>query len=186
MIIAGVDTETTGLTWGDHRFVELYVGLYDSDTRTKVDEYFTRVNPQRSIAIDAQRIHGISAADVEHSPPFSDVALPFRNMLERGAAAVGHNWFGFDEPFINYELERVKLPKLTVPGIDTMIQGRWATAMGTVPNLGALCWACDISYDTSKAHAAQYDVDVMMECFFKGIDWGWFEYPELVLIAAAA
>ena len=186
MLIAGCDTETTGIKPDEHRFVEVYVGLWDSVSRTKVDEYLARVNPQRSIQIEAQRVHGISAADVEFCPPFSDIALPFRNMIQRADAVVGHNWFGFDEPFINSELERVKLPKLTVPGIDTMLQGRWATAMGTIPNLGALCWAADVSYDTSKAHAAEYDVSVMMQAFFNGIEWGWFEYPELVLIAAAA
>ncbi len=177
MIIAGSDTETTGLAPGDHRFVEVYVGLYDLATRTKFDEFKARIDPQRSIPAESSRIHGIFAADLVGKPTWKDVGGLYRAKLDMADLHIGHNWDGFDLPFINYELKRIGLPALTTPSLDTMLQGRCATAMGTIPNLGALCWAFNVPYDTSKAHAAEYDVEVMMQCVFRGLDWGRFELP---------
>jgi DNA polymerase-3 subunit epsilon len=177
MIIAGSDTETTGLAPGDHRFVEVYVGLWDTESRSKFDEFSARIDPQRNIPADASRIHGIFAADLAGQPHWEAVAPPFRRMLEKADVHVGHNWDGFDLPFINYELKRVGMPALTKPTMDTMLIGRGATAMGTVPTLGALCWAFDVPYDPEKAHGAAYDVEVMMACVFKGLDWGRFQLP---------
>lgn len=177
MILAGSDTETTGLAYGDHRFVEVYVGLWDSESRSKIEDFCSKVDPQRSIPPDASRIHGIFAADLVGAPQWKDVAPPFRKMLEQADVHIGHNWDGFDLPFINYELKRIGLPALTKPAMDTMLLGRCSTAMGAIPNLGALCWAFNVPYDTAKAHAAEYDVMVMMQCVFKGIDWGRFELP---------
>ena len=64
-----------------------------------------------------------------------------------------------------------------IPIIDTMIQGRWATPDGAVPNLEALCFACNVEYDRNKAHGATYDVSVMMACFFKQYERGFFTLP---------
>jgi DNA polymerase-3 subunit epsilon len=191
MLICGSDTETTGLigkdgTPGDHRIVEVYAGLWDTNTRKQVDELYLRIDPQRSIDVKAQQVHKISLADLAGCPIWKDVAGQVRSFLEEGDLTVGHNWDGFDAPFIDGELVRVGLPKLTKPTFDTMLKGRWATPMGMVPNLGALCFACGAPYDTAQAHAADYDVRVMMECFFKALDWGFFEIDQPTATALAA
>lgn len=191
MLIVGSDTETTGLlgpdgTPGDHRIIEVYAGLWDTETRKKVDELFLRINPQRAIDAKAQAVHKISITDLAGKPTWGSVAADVRAFLERGEIVVGHNWNGFDGPFIDGELARVGIDKLTKPTIDTMLEGRWATPMGTVPNLGALCFACGVEYDPAQAHKADYDVAVMMESFFNGLDWGFFQIPELVAITALA
>jgi DNA polymerase III subunit epsilon len=180
MLILGADIETTGLlnpdgTPGDHRIIEFYGGLWDLDSRKRVNQYFARINPQRSIAPAAQAVHKISLAELEHCDIWDNAGPIVRDFLERADLIVGHNWDGFDKPFIDGELNRIGLPAVTKPTFDTMLQGRWSTAMGTVPNLGALCWACDIPYDASSAHKADYDVGVMMQSFFRGVDWGWFK-----------
>jgi DNA polymerase-3 subunit epsilon len=175
MIITGMDVETTGLTNPDHRLIEVYVGHWDLDSRKLVDEYFQRINPGRSIQAEAERVHGISGAMLAGSPPWESVADRVREELSKGDFVVGHNLDGFDIPFINFELERVKLQPLSVKTIDTMLQGRCATAYGKVPRLQELCWAFDVPYDTTLAHKAAYDVKVMMDAFFKGLDQGWFK-----------
>lgn len=182
MLLVGTDIETTGLLGkdnkpGDHRIIELYAGLWDTSTRAKVDELNLRIHPQRSILPAAQAVHGITIADLEGCPIWDHVAVRARTFIERGDAIVWHNGEGFDRPFIDGELERIKLPPLLLPGIDTMLEGRFATAMGTVPNLGQLCWSLGIEYDADKAHAADYDVDVMMQAFFRGLDWSFFQLP---------
>jgi DNA polymerase III subunit epsilon len=173
-IVCGLDTETTGLTYGDHRFVEVYAALYELETKTKKFEFFTRINPERSISADAERIHKISAADLVSSPTWNKVGPALRKVLSKAELLVAHNGVGFDMPFINYELERIAQPRIVTPCFDTMLEARWATPLGKNPNLGELCYACDVPYDPTKAHAADFDVGVMMECFFRGIDWGFF------------
>jgi DNA polymerase-3 subunit epsilon len=191
MLICGSDTETTGLlgkdgTPGDHRIIEVYAGLWDTKTRKQVDELFLRINPQRSIDVKAQQVHKISLADLAGCPIWKGVAEQVRDFHEEGDLVIGHNWDGFDAPFIDGELLRVGLPKLTKPTFDTMLKGRWATPMGTVPNLGALCFACGVPYDPAQAHAAGYDVRVMMQAFFNGLDWGFFEIDQPAAAALAA
>ena len=185
MIIIGGDIETTGLEPGDHKIIEVYLGAWDLATRKLTDEYYTRIDPQRSIALDAQRVHGISLSDLQGCPLWEDVAAPIQAFLNRGQLIVGHNWKSFDGPFINYELRRVKLPEVAVPVLDTMRNGRWATPNGKVPTLGELCFACNIPYDPAKAHAADYDVKVMMQAFFRGLEWKAFTIKQEILDAAA-
>lgn len=186
MILAGIDTETTGLEPGDHRIIEVHVALWDLGARSKLQAETWRINPERSILPDAQRVHGISYNDLVGCPVWKDVAQPIRLMIESADLLVWHNGESFDRPFIDHELKRAKLSPLTKPGFDTMLEGRWATATGAVPNLGMLCFACGIDYDETKAHAADYDVDVMMQCFFRGVDWGWFKIQGAPASAIAA
>lgn len=183
MLICGADCETTGLlaedgTAGDHRLIEFYAGIWNSVTRERISQKLVRIHPQRSIAPAAQAVHKISLADLEHCMTWDYEAPAIKKFLEEADLIVGHNWDGFDKPFINSELRRVGIAPIDRPTFDTMLSGRWATAMGTVPNLGALCWASDVPYDPALAHKADYDVKCMMEAYFKGLDWGWFKLPE--------
>ena len=43
-----------------------------------------------------------------------------------------------------------------------------------------------IAYDKAQAHAASYDVDVMMDAFHAGVEYGHFQLPELEGFAQAA
>jgi DNA polymerase-3 subunit epsilon len=183
MRVVGCDIETTGLEPGDHRIVEFYSVSYYWEPGCKpekVKDLLLRINPERSIQIEAQRVHGISLEDLADEPRWLSVANEVRRELDEADLIIGHNIEGFDMPFINYELQRIKLPRIEKPLLDTMLRGRWATPQGKVPNLGELCFACDITYDTSKAHAASYDVDVMMRSFFRAHEWGFFPLPSPV------
>lgn len=176
-LVAGWDTETTGLQPGDHRFVEFAILTYELETETLVDTYVTKIDPQRSIPAEVQRIHGISSADVEGCPTWDQVAPEVRKRLEAAAFTVAHNGEGFDVPFVNYELARMRLAPLSRPLLDTMLHGRFATPNGAVPNLGLFCAALGIDYDPSQAHRAEYDVDVMMRAFFNARRWQAFKDP---------
>lgn len=177
MLIAGYDIETTGLDVGDHRIVEIYIGLWRPDG-TKAFEFEQRIDPKRSIAVEAQRVHGISQTDLIGKPDFETVAPSLARIFEKATIEVAHNGLSFDGPFTEYEMKRVGAPKPERPMFDTMIEGVWATPDGKKPNLGELCFACDIEYDPSKAHAAHYDVDRMMDCFFRGVEWGFFDISQ--------
>ncbi|TXN08952.1 3'-5' exonuclease [Methylobacterium sp. WL103] len=188
MKVAGYDTETTGIAYGDHRIIEVAVLTYDLATERLLDRYVQRINPLRSIDAGAQRVHGISLAMLSGEPVWKDVAPQVHRRLAAADLIVAHNGIGFDMPFTNYELARVGLPKLETPVLDTMLEGRFATPNGAVPNLGALCTALGVDYGTGagKAHAAHYDVEVMMQCFFRGVRWRAFNLPEEIVHAIAA
>ena len=181
MIIGGLDIETTGLENTEHRIIEIYLGLWDLRSKSLIREFETRIDPQRSILADASRIHHIFAGDLVGKPLFKDVAAQIVHFLSSADLLVGHNGEDFDLPFINTELKHTGFLPITTPIFDTMKQGRHATFDGKLPNLGELCLAYDVPYDTSSAHAASYDVGVMMECFFRGLDWGYFKLEEKTL-----
>ncbi|WP_276122643.1 3'-5' exonuclease [Pararhizobium qamdonense] len=167
-IEAGFDTETTGLEYGDHRFVEVYVGLYRGTSLLKALN--ERIDPQRSISKDAQEIHKISSADLVGKPTWETVAPKVHAFLTKADIIVAHN-ASFDVDFVTYEFKRVGLvmPKREI--IDTM-QFSWATPDGKKPSLKELCLACDVNYDPALAHAADYDVDRMMQSLFQARRFG--------------
>lgn len=176
MIIAGIDTETTGFDPGDHRIVEVYVGLWKD--RQLVREYEQRIDPQRSMPIEAQRIHGISSSDLMGKPVFKMIAPTLQAYIAKADLIVWHNG-QFDRRFLEYEFRNAGMAMPDRPDIDTMSEGLWATPDGKKPSLEELCFACDIPYDASLAHAASYDVrETLMPAFFKALDWGFFSMPE--------
>jgi DNA polymerase-3 subunit epsilon len=175
-IVVGIDIETTGLKQTDgHRMVEFGAILYDLDTKKFLGKYVQRINPQRPIDPKAQAVHGISFEDVANMPTLEEVAPMIVRVLNSGNLHVAHNGKDFDMPFIRNELIRIGVDLEHRPLVDTMRQGKWATAMGKNPNLGELCFATGTNYDTSLAHGAEYDIEVMMQSFFVGHDKGFFK-----------
>lgn len=177
-IAAGLDIETTGLLEPSQRIIEFGAILFDIDSGKKLGSYVQRINPQRPIEPKAQEVHGITFEDVAHCPLFEEVADKIVTVLQKSEIVVAHNGMGFDLPFIAKELRRVGKAMPTVQVIDTMLDGRWATPFGKVPNLGELSFSCRVQYDTAKAHGALYDVEVMMDSFFKARSKGFFQQPQ--------
>lgn len=189
MRIIGADLETTGLLHPDHRVIEVYLGEWDEHGNLH-RELNTRIDPRRSIAADAQRVHGISSSMLVGCPTWEDVAKEIHDFLAGADVIVWHNGDGFDGPFLDQEFKRVGVPRIPakIPRIDSM-NFRWAMPLGEAPSLQNLCFACGVDYDLAKAHAADFDVKVMMECFFKAVKWGLVELPSPApaaeLVAAA-
>ena len=184
MLIGGLDIETTGLDWeGGHRIIEAAITFFD-ENGVKKGHYERRINPQRPIDPKAQEVHGISFEDVSGCPTWEEIGPQFGMLIGKCDLIVAHNGAGFDMPFIRHELLRIGAAVATVPVIDTMLDGRWATPFGKLPNLGELCFACGVEYDKAKAHGAGYDIDVMMQSFFYARGKGFFPLPEALKEAA--
>lgn len=180
MVIVGCDTETTGLDFfkGD-RIIEVCFGIYQADLLGihHLKTINQRINPQRAIAAEAQAVHGISYEDVKASPTWLDFAPTAKKILDRADMLVIHN-AEFDESFLQGEMDRVGMPVgRRIPSFCTMENGRWATFDGKKPSLRELCWSLGIDYDPSAAHAADYDVTKMMECYSKAVVQGLFINP---------
>lgn len=181
MIVAGIDIETTGLEQvKGHRIVEVAAILYDLDSARELGKFVQRINPERSIDPAAQAVHGIRYDDLIECPPWDLVAPKLVKIMSKCDLLVAHNGESFDMPFIAGELLRIGQPVPNVVCLDTMVEGRWATPLGKLPSLRELCFACGVEYDTEKAHAADYDVTVMMRSFFHGLKRGFFKVPDMV------
>lgn len=186
-IFAGIDIETTGIDHPTHRIIEVYIGLwsYENGNVVSLGALNQRINPMRGIALEAQRVHKITANDLIGKPIFQDVAGDIVALLALADAYVWHNGNDFDGPFLNFEITEAKLTMPVRPAVDTMVEGVWATFDGKKPNLRELCLACDVPYDPALAHAAEYDVRQMMSCFFKGMEWGFYRSPVMEISVAA-
>lgn len=176
MLIAGIDIETTGFEPAEHRMVEIYIGLWDLATERQLFTWGQRIDPQRSITPGAQKAHGISILDLVGSPTWDTVGPKVEVILKKADFFVAHNGASFDLPFINSELRRIGLNPVDRPLIDT-IEARWASPVGKSPTLQEVCFACDVPYDPELAHAAEYDVQVMMAAFFRGLRWKHYSLP---------
>lgn len=175
-LVSGIDIETTGLSFADgHRIIEVGVLNCDLDTGRLMSSYVQRINPQRPIDPKAQEVHGISYEMLANEPLWEQVAPNFHAHLAHAHCYVAHNGKGFDMPFIAHELSRVGLSLPEKPLVDTMLDGRWATPFGKLPNLGELCFATGTPYDPNKAHGAAYDIAVMLAAFFKARRKGFFK-----------
>lgn len=176
--IGGTDLETTGFFEPAHRIIEACVIRYEFDPATKrlreLDAFTQRINPERAIDAKAREVHGIHDSDLVGKPNFKSAAPELFKKLDSCDFVVAHNGFDFDFPFLIMEFERVGHPIPDFNPIDSMIEGRWATPFGKAPSLQELCFASGVEYDPSQAHAAEYDVRRMMECFSFGLNRGVF------------
>lgn len=180
MVIVGADTETTGFDFdrGD-RIVEVCFGIYHA-TAAGLEHLRTinqRINPERAIPAEAQRVHGISLEDLKTSPTWSGFAPTVQRILDRADMLVIHN-AEFDVPFLQGEQARAGYPvSRPLDAFCTMRNGLWATFDGKSPTLKELCWSLGIKYDPTAAHAASYDVEVMMQAYWRGVQLGLYPNP---------
>lgn len=81
------DTETTGIKSRTHEVLQ--VALLCSDGETLMNQYVRPVNVRRWDR--AQRIHGITPADVERCLPLSSIGDEIESLLSRADLIVGFN-----------------------------------------------------------------------------------------------
>ena len=159
------DTETTGLDKVADRVIE--IGAVELLNRFPSGRTFhVYINPQgRDVHPDAQRVHGISNADLKDKPPFQDIADQFGEFIE-GAKLVAHN-ATFDTEFINAEFARLGLPPITNDRVvDTLQLARRKHPMG--PNsLDALCKRYGIDNSHRTLHGALLDAELLAEVYLE-------------------
>ena len=114
------DTETTGLDprTGD-RMVE--IGCVEMVGRVETGRtYHAYFNPERDMPVEAERVHGLSAAFLATKPRFAESADSLLDFLG-DAPLVAHN-AGFDFGFLNSELERIGRTPVSMEGRIELLQ----------------------------------------------------------------
>jgi DNA polymerase III subunit epsilon len=159
------DTETTGLDKNDDRIIE--IGAVELANRFLTGRRFhVYINPDgKKVHPDAERVHGISNAQLMDKPLFSAIVQDFLDFID-GAKLVAHN-ASFDTDFVNAEFNRLGLPPVD-PSIvvDTLQLARRKHPMG--PNsLDALCKRYDIDNTHRTLHGALLDAELLAEVYLE-------------------
>lgn len=157
--IAVVDFETTGLTPGGDRVVEVSVVRLEPNTAPQLI-LDTLVNPRRPVA--ATEIHGITDADVVDAPPFEDVAGDFVRAIAESVVA-SYNVY-FDMRFMQHELAAAGLP--CAPPHFCLMYLRPMLGFGKRCCLEEACRVHGVRYQTAHLAAADCEAAAgLMHCY---------------------
>lgn len=161
-----LDTETTGLaTAQGHRIIE--IGCIEMVNRRFTGrEYHRFLNPEREIDEGAEAVHGMSRADLENQPRFSDIADEFLEFIKDGELVI-HN-AEFDIGFLEYELDLMKYPKPEITQhaavLDTLSIAR-RLHPGQRNSLDALCKRYDVDASGRNVHGALIDAELLAKVY---------------------
>lgn len=150
MPIAVIDFETTGLTPGLDRVVEVSVVRMEPGKYPEL-AFDTLVNPVRSVA--ATEIHGITDEDVADAPVFEEIAGDFVRAISDCIVAAYNVYF--DIKFLAYELNQAGLEGL--PPHLCLMYMRPMLGLGKRCTLGDACNCHGIPH--SMTHTSAGDAD---------------------------
>ena len=105
-----LDTETTGLSFGDgHKIVEIAC-IETKDLIPTGNIFHKLLNPKRSVPDAAFKIHGFSEEYLKNKDTFDQVADEFENFIKEKKIII-HN-APFDLGFLDGELNTIKKDKI--------------------------------------------------------------------------
>ena len=162
-----LDTETTGFepTMG-HRMVELACLEIDDFVPTG-RSFHVYIDPNRDMPIEAERVHGLSAAFLRGKPRFEhpEVVDQFLEFVG-DAPMVAHN-AQFDRNFINHELSLCGRSALGASRfVDTLDLAK-TRFPGMHNSLDALCKRFKISLSEREKHGALVDAKLLAAVYLE-------------------
>jgi DNA polymerase III epsilon subunit family exonuclease len=149
------DLETTGLMAETDRIVEIGAVRFDPSGR-ELDRFEMLVNPQRAMSPAAQRVHGISDADLADAETARAVLPRFLEFLRdsRTTRLLAHN-AAFDAGFLGRELGRLGVAPPGHQVIDTLALARRVVPEARDHRLDTM--ALLFALDTDDRHRALAD-----------------------------
>ena len=162
-----LDTETTGFEpTAGHRLVEIAC-LEIEDFVPTGRNFHVYIDPCRDMPIEAERVHGLSAAFLTGKPRFEhpEVVDAFLDFVG-DAPIVAHN-AGFDRAFVNWELG--------VLNREHLHEHRWVDTLalakhrfpGMHNSLDALCKRFKISLSEREKHGALIDAKLLAAVYLE-------------------
>lgn len=184
------DTETTGLDPRDgHRLVE--IAAIEMIGRMPTGRFcHFHFNPERSMPREAEMVHGLTEAFLADKPRFAERAAELLAFLG-DSMLVAHN-ARFDFGFLNFELERIGMPRIDEGRmIDTLEIAR-RRFPGAKHSLDALCTRFGIDRSARVLHGARIDTELLADVYIEltggrqiGFDLAVAAQAEAVAIRAA-
>ena len=130
---------------------------------TVVEEKDFFIKPKIDLSLNIKNLTHITEENLKDARPFEECKDEILDFI-KGRVLVAHN-ASFDFGFLNSEFERIGMPKLTNPVIDTLDLSRSLLKNRRAYRLGNMCRAYNIPYDEDVAHRANYDADVLAQVF---------------------
>ena len=161
-----LDTETTGLeVQQGHRVIEIGAVLLN-DRKKSEENFHCYLNPERLIDDEASKVHGITNADLDDKPFFSDIAEEFLEFIESSTLVI-HN-APFDVGFLNNEINLVssKLPKLEdICEIEDSLLIARDKFPGQRNSLDALANRFEVTGYDRSFHGALLDANILADVY---------------------
>ncbi|HEX7871487.1 MAG TPA: DNA polymerase III subunit epsilon [Sphingobium sp.] len=157
------DTETTGLDpLNGDRLVE--IGCIELINRVATGRtYHAYFNPQRSMPIEAERVHGLSEKFLSDKPLFADGIDGILEFLQ-DSPLVAHN-ARFDFGFLNAEMRRCARDEICMSRmVDTVAIAR-SLHPGAKHSLDALCSRYGIDRSHRVKHGALLDAELLAQVY---------------------
>lgn len=169
--LAFFDLETTGVNVATDRIVE--ISILRVDPSGKETTLTRRINPQMPIPLESSLVHGIYDEDIQHEPPFREVAAEIAAFLQDSDLA-GYNSNKFDIPLLMEEFIRA--------GVDFDLESRHFVDVQNVfhqmeQRTLKAAYAFYCQKDLTQAHSAEADVMATYEVLkaqiikYEGVEW---------------
>tara|TARA_B100000767_G_C19689429_1_gene503304 strand:- start:333 stop:998 length:666 start_codon:yes stop_codon:yes gene_type:complete len=163
-----LDTETTGLSFGEgHKIVE--IACIETKDLVPTNRIFHKlINPQRNVPNEAFKVHGYSQNFLSDKENFEKISDEFLNFIQ-GKKIIIHN-ANFDLSFLNGELGALKKKSIDKSLIIDSLEVARNKFPGTSNSLDALCRRFNIDLSRRTKHNALLDCELLREVYINLVD----------------
>ena len=163
-----LDTETTGLSYGDgHKVVEIAC-IETKDLVPTGNIFHKLLNPKRSMPNEAFKVHGFSQEFLSDKQTFDQIVDDFLNFIKDKKIII-HN-ATFDIGFLNGELSFVNKQKMDKKYIIDSLEVARNKFPGSSNSLDALCRRFNIDLSRRTKHNALLDCELLREVYINLLD----------------
>jgi DNA polymerase III subunit epsilon len=163
-----LDTETTGLSYGDgHKIVEIAC-IETKDLIPTGNIFHKIINPKRSMPEAAFNVHGFSEEFLKDKDTFDRIVNEFEDFIKKKKIII-HN-APFDLGFLNGELSAIKKQKIDKAMVIDSLEVARNKFPGTSNSLDALCRKFNIDLSKRSKHNALLDCELLREVYINLLD----------------
>ena len=155
------DLETSGLSARADDIIE--IGAVKHKNGMIIDTFQTFVKPTKRISEFTTNLTSITNEMLTDGLELNEAMNKFLNFA-KDSILVAHNAV-FDYSFIKSAINKLGLPTLTNPVIDTLPLSRLLYSEYRSHTLGSVARRFNIEYDEEVAHRADYDAKILSEVF---------------------
>lgn len=160
------DLETTGLSTRYDKILE-FAGFKVRNGMI-IDKKDILINPEEELSTHISNLTNITNDMLKNEKPIKDCIEEIYDFI-KGCVLVSHN-LEFDYNHLRNKLKEIKNIDLDVPGIDTLNLDRYLYPEHAAHALGNVCHRFKVRYDKKDAHRADYDAQVLTDCWLLYLD----------------
>lgn len=158
------DVETTGLSSVYDTIIEIAgVKLRNGEI---IDQFESFANPHRKLSDKIIDITGITDDMLVNAPEVDDVLKKFHHWVD-DSVLVAHN-ASFDIGFLNQGYEKINLPRISTPVVDTLELARFLLPQLGNHRLNTLCKHLNVELE--QHHRAVYDAQATAYLYWKMVE----------------